>query len=52
MHNEDLHNLYNLPDTISMIKPRGIRWAGHTAHMEREDIHTGFWWESQNEGDH
>jgi hypothetical protein len=31
LHNEELHNLYSLPDIIRMIKPRRVRWAGHAA---------------------
>jgi hypothetical protein len=30
LHNEDLHNLYSLPD-IRLIKFKGMRWAGHRA---------------------
>jgi hypothetical protein len=29
LHNEELHNLYSLPDIIRMIKSRRVRWAGH-----------------------
>jgi hypothetical protein len=32
-HNGKLHNLYSPPD-IWQIKSRGMRWAGHVAHME------------------
>jgi hypothetical protein len=28
LHNEELHNLYSLPNIIRMIKPRKMRWAG------------------------
>jgi hypothetical protein len=31
MHNEELHNSYSLPDIISVIKSRRIKWAGHAA---------------------
>jgi hypothetical protein len=33
LHNEELHNLYALPNIIRMIKPRRMRWAGHVARM-------------------
>jgi hypothetical protein len=34
LHNEELHNLYSLPNTINrMTKSRRIRWIGHVAHM-------------------
>jgi transcription termination factor 2 len=33
MHNEELHNLYPLPNIIRMIKSRRLRWAGHVARM-------------------
>jgi hypothetical protein len=31
LHNEELHNLYSLPNIIKMIKSRKMRWAGHVA---------------------
>jgi hypothetical protein len=27
-HNQELHNLYSLPDIIRMIKSRRMKWAG------------------------
>jgi hypothetical protein len=30
---EELHNLYSLPNRIKMIKSRRMRWAGHVARM-------------------
>jgi hypothetical protein len=33
LHNEELHNLYSLPNIIRMIKSRGMRLSGHVAHM-------------------
>jgi hypothetical protein len=27
LHNEELHNLYSLPNIIRMIKSRRMRWA-------------------------
>jgi hypothetical protein len=33
LHNEELHNLYSLPNIIRTIKPRRMRWAGHVAQM-------------------
>jgi hypothetical protein len=35
-HNEELHNLYSLPNIIRMIKSRRIRWAGHVARVEEK----------------
>jgi hypothetical protein len=29
LHNEELHNLYSLPNIIRMIKSWRMRWAGH-----------------------
>jgi hypothetical protein len=31
LHNEELHNLYALPNIIRVIESRGTRWAGHIA---------------------
>jgi hypothetical protein len=36
LHNEELHNLYSLPSTITMTKPKRMRWAGHVARMEEK----------------
>jgi hypothetical protein len=33
LHNEELHNLYSLPNTIRIIKSRRMRWEGHVARM-------------------
>jgi hypothetical protein len=33
LHNEDIHNLYSLPNIIRLIKPMMIRWAGHAVRM-------------------
>jgi hypothetical protein len=51
-NNEELHNLYSLPDIIRMIKSRRMRWAGHVARMGRRGMHIGHWWKSQKERDH
>jgi hypothetical protein len=34
MHNEELHNLYSLPNIIIMIKSRRMRWAGNIARVK------------------
>jgi hypothetical protein len=33
LHNEELHNLYTSPSIIRMMKLKGMKWAGHIAHM-------------------
>jgi hypothetical protein len=33
VHNEELHDLYSLPNIIRMIKSGWMRWAGHVARM-------------------
>jgi hypothetical protein len=33
MHNEELHNVYSLPNMIRMIKSRRMRLVGHVAGM-------------------
>ena len=34
LHNEELHNLYHLPNIVRVIKSRRLRGAGHVARME------------------
>jgi hypothetical protein len=36
LHNEELNNLYSLPNIERVVKSRQMRWAGHVARM-RED---------------
>jgi hypothetical protein len=33
LYDEELHNLYCSPNTITMIKSRRMRWARHEARM-------------------
>jgi hypothetical protein len=33
LHNDELHNLYSLPNIVRVIKSRRLRWAGHVACM-------------------
>jgi hypothetical protein len=37
LHNEELHNLYDSPNVIRVIKSSRIRWAGHVAHMGKNE---------------
>jgi hypothetical protein len=39
LHNEELHNLYSLPNIIRMIESRRLRWAGHVAHREKRSAY-------------
>ena len=31
LHNEELYDLYSIPNVIQVIKSRRMRWAGHVA---------------------
>ena len=33
LHNEELSDLYSLPNIVQVVKSRRMRWAGHVAHM-------------------
>ena len=37
LRNEELNDLYSLPNIVRVVKSRRMRWAGHVAHMG-EDI--------------
>jgi len=40
LHNEELSDLYSLPNIVWVVKSRKMRWAGHVARMrERIGIH-------------
>ena len=34
IHNEELSDLYSLPNIVREVKSRRMRWAGHVARME------------------
>jgi hypothetical protein len=51
-HNEELRDLYSLPNIIRIIKSRRMRWAGHEARMRRRGTPISYWWESQRQRDH
>jgi hypothetical protein len=36
LHNEDLNDLYSLPNIVRVVKLRRIRWAGHVARMGKD----------------
>ena len=33
LHNEELSDLYSLPNIVGVVKSRRMRWAGHVARM-------------------
>jgi hypothetical protein len=36
LHNEELNDLYSLPNIVQVVKSRRMRWAGHVARMGEE----------------
>jgi hypothetical protein len=40
LHNEELNDMYSLPNIVRVVKSRRMRWAGHVAHMvEGRGVH-------------
>jgi len=40
LHNEELRDLYSLPNIVRVVKSRRMRWAGHVAPMgEGRGVH-------------
>jgi len=40
LHNEELNDLYSLPNIVGVVKSRRMRWAGHVARMgEDRGVH-------------
>jgi len=33
LHNEELNDLYSLPNIVRVVKSRRMRWAGHVARI-------------------
>jgi hypothetical protein len=55
LHNEELNDLYNLPNIVRVAKSRRMRWARHVARMEEDrriEVCTGCWWGSLRERGH
>jgi hypothetical protein len=42
LHNEELNDVYSLPDIVMVIESRRMRWVGHVALMGRGEACTGF----------
>jgi hypothetical protein len=43
LHNEELSDLYSLPNIFLVIKSRRMGWAVHVARNGRGEVCTGFW---------
>jgi hypothetical protein len=41
LHNEELNDLYSLPNIVRVVKSRRMRWTGHMARMGRGEVCTG-----------
>jgi hypothetical protein len=40
LYNEELNDLYSLPNIVWVVKSRRMRWAGHVARMgEEREVH-------------
>jgi hypothetical protein len=38
LHNEELNDLYSLPNIVRIVKSRRMRWAGHVARMGEDKV--------------
>jgi hypothetical protein len=48
LHNEELYNLYTLPNIIRRIKSRRMRWAGHVTRMgEKRNVYRILLWKPE-----
>ena len=52
LHNEELSDLYSLPNIVRVVKSKRMRWAGHVARMEEgRGVHRGNLRERDHWGD-
>jgi len=42
LHNEELRDLYSLPNIVQVIKLRRMRWVGRVVHLGKGKVCTGF----------
>jgi hypothetical protein len=48
LHNEELNDLYSLPNIVRVVKSRRMRWAGHVASLwERRGICRVLVWKTE-----
>jgi hypothetical protein len=52
LRNEELNDLYSLPNIVRVVKSRRMRSAGHVARMGWIVVCTGCWWGSLRETRH
>jgi len=38
LHNEELNDLYSLPNIVGVVKSRRVRWAGNVSRMEDDRV--------------
>ena len=38
LHNEELNDLYSLPNIVRVVKSRRMRWAGHVTRMGKDRV--------------
>ena len=43
LHNEELSDLYSIPNIVQVVKSRRMRWVGHVARIGSAEVYTGFW---------
>jgi hypothetical protein len=48
LHNEELNELYSLPNIVQVVKSKRMRWAGHVVRMgEERGVHRVLVWKPE-----